>query len=258
MGPCASRVPPGPGGQEERTMASRFPAAAAATLVLLVGAALAPAEAQSLMQYTLPNVNNGDAFAAPVQARDGYLYGLMGNNTPTIYIWSPGGSMTSQFVGSTPETSYICLTGMIPGRDGNLYGTCQSPASARRTSHSGTRRADGRCAAGLVEFERGAGGTFIFDPSESGSPVVSSGATVAAVPEPGTLALLIAGAVLLAMYRKRSRPSSWAPPGSRRDRACGPTRCRCDIVAVIYVPSRRSNRHPAGKCESRSWLHFLP
>jgi len=47
----------------------------------------------------------------------------------------------------------------------------------------------------------GAGGTFIFDPSSAGSPVMNSAA--AAVPEPGTLVLLIAGAALLAMYRKR-------------------------------------------------------
>ena len=40
----------------------------------------------------------------------------------------------------------------------------------------------------------GAGGTFIFDPSMAGSSVVAS--TTAAVPEPGTLALLMAGLVV--------------------------------------------------------------
>jgi len=39
----------------------------------------------------------------------------------------------------------------------------------------------------------GVGGTLVFDPSLSGSPVVSSGAVAASVPEPGTLALLVAG-----------------------------------------------------------------
>jgi len=48
----------------------------------------------------------------------------------------------------------------------------------------------------------GAGGTFIFDPSAAGAPV-SSSAVAVAVPEPGTLTLLIAGAALLGMYRKR-------------------------------------------------------
>ena len=55
-----------------------------------------------------------------------------------------------------------------------------------------------------------AGGTFIFDPTGTGALPVSAGAVVAgapvsAVPEPGTLALLIAGAVVaFAAWRKRS------------------------------------------------------
>ena len=48
----------------------------------------------------------------------------------------------------------------------------------------------------------GADATLIFDPSAAGAPVTNS-AAAAAVPEPGSLALLIAGAALLAMYRKR-------------------------------------------------------
>jgi len=49
----------------------------------------------------------------------------------------------------------------------------------------------------------GAGGTFIFDPSAAGSPVANSSATVA-VPEPGTLALSIAGlAVGFGVWRSR-------------------------------------------------------
>jgi len=48
----------------------------------------------------------------------------------------------------------------------------------------------------------GGGGRFIFDPSAAGAPVSNSAAAVA-VPEPGTLALFIAGAALAATYRKR-------------------------------------------------------
>ena len=60
---------------------------------------------------------------------------------------------------------------------------------------SGTALPDG------TSLTVGAGGTFIFDPSAAGSPVSNSAAAVA-VPDPGTLALLIAGAALLVMYRK--------------------------------------------------------
>jgi hypothetical protein len=57
----------------------------------------------------------------------------------------------------------------------------------------------------------GAGGTFVFDPSVAGAPVsggqavaASPAGSVAAVPEPGTVALLIAGlAVGFGVWRKR-------------------------------------------------------
>jgi len=55
----------------------------------------------------------------------------------------------------------------------------------------------------------GAGGTFIFDPSAiSSAPIVSSGAAVAAVPEPATIVLLAFAAVsgsLAACRRRRAR-----------------------------------------------------
>ena len=52
----------------------------------------------------------------------------------------------------------------------------------------------------------GAGGTLIFNPAATGSPMNSAtfaDLTVSPVPEPGTLMLLTAGATLLAIYRKR-------------------------------------------------------
>ncbi len=52
----------------------------------------------------------------------------------------------------------------------------------------------------------GAGGTFIFDPSAAGSPLVASPDSVgAAVPEPSTLALLAAGAIGIVGYGLRQR-----------------------------------------------------
>ena len=52
----------------------------------------------------------------------------------------------------------------------------------------------------------GAGGTFIFDPSSiSGSPVASGGA---AVPEPGTLALLAACALAPIAFRQAATTAS--------------------------------------------------
>jgi len=48
----------------------------------------------------------------------------------------------------------------------------------------------------------GAGGSLVFDPSLAGAPIEISSGTVAAAPEPDTLALLIRELALLAMYRK--------------------------------------------------------
>ena len=57
-----------------------------------------------------------------------------------------------------------------------------------------------------------AGGTFVFDPSQAGSPVVGSAASpgIAAVPEPGTLALLAAMLLSAALYGRLHRRSKSA------------------------------------------------
>ena len=69
-----------------------------------------------------------------------------------------------------------------------------------------------------------AGGTFIFDPSQTGGPVVGSAAagSASAVPEPGTLALLVAAIVLGVgtAWRRMWRTRLWLrmplPPSPRR------------------------------------------
>jgi hypothetical protein len=48
----------------------------------------------------------------------------------------------------------------------------------------------------------GAGGTFLFDPTASGSPLANPAAAVAAVPEPGTLVLVLAALCSAAIYRR--------------------------------------------------------
>ena len=69
----------------------------------------------------------------------------------------------------------------------------------------------------------GAGGTLIFGPSDSGAPAAAStfaashAAEVAAVPEPGTLALLVAGPLSAVIYRRlRRRSLSESRPTSAR------------------------------------------
>jgi uncharacterized repeat protein (TIGR03803 family) len=105
--------------------------APAASLALAVGLLLSPAaqaQAPDPQQYSLPPASNGFAFGNPAQGRDGYLYGLMGYNYPTIYISPPGGpgggNMAYQQVGPNSQPQYLCTTGMILGRDGDFYGTC--------------------------------------------------------------------------------------------------------------------------------------
>lgn len=69
--------------------------------------------------------------------------------------------------------------------------------------------ATGGAVPGGTSLTIGAGGTFIFDPSANAVPAVvfpsaSASSPVSAVPEPGTLALLIVGLVVgFAAWRRR-------------------------------------------------------
>jgi uncharacterized repeat protein (TIGR03803 family) len=96
---------------------------AAAVLAVLATAGLAPvAQAQTLTEYPMPASTNADLFGAPVQGRDGNLYGLTSDSNTTFYGTTPGGQISLLTVAI--GINVACTTGMILGRDGNFYGTC--------------------------------------------------------------------------------------------------------------------------------------
>ena len=121
---------------------------------------------------------------------------------------------------------------------------------------SGTNSYDGgtEVAAGTLEITTtaalpsgtsltvGDGGTFIFDPSAADTPLVGSAASgVTTVPEPGTLALAIAGAAMSAAYR-------WRRGCSNRDRRGFGCQSSRKVVAFptlrIKPPISRSDGSP--------------
>ena len=81
---------------------------------------------------------------------------------------------------------------ILSGRDSYTGGTIVDAGTLVATS--GTALPDG------TSLTVGTGGTFIFDPSvaslPAGNATVSAASAVAAVPEPGTLVLLLVGLVL--------------------------------------------------------------
>ncbi len=101
----------------------------------------------------------------------------------------------------------------------------------------------------------GAGGTFLFDPAEAGTPgeaasgeVLSGALTVTPVPEPGTWALLIAGAATLALYHRRrcscaglktvAACRTSVPPDQITARMAGSSACRAEapLPCRILLP----------------------
>ena len=105
-------------------------------------------------------------------------------------------------VGNSDNLSRDIFSGTIVGSSGSLVKTgAGTLVLAGSDSYGGTTVDAGTLvitsAFALPDgtsLTVGAGGTFIFDPSQVAAPVVGS-AAVAAVPEPGTLALLLVGLV---------------------------------------------------------------
>ena len=102
--------------------------------------------------------------------------------------------LSGDFSGAGPLTKNGAGLMILSGTNSYGGGTIVTAGTLEITS--GSALPDG------TNLTIGTGGTLIFDPSAADTPVENSAAAVA-VPEPGTLALLIAGAALLAMYRRR-------------------------------------------------------
>ncbi|MGO9112862.1 MAG: beta strand repeat-containing protein [Thermoguttaceae bacterium] len=130
-----------------------------------------------------------------------------------------GGSIVNSNTGVTsvltltPTTGSTTFSGMIMGGGtlGAISLMLDGPATlvlaGTNTYTGGTDVGDGtlvlesnEAIADGSSLTVGADATLIFGPSLAGAPAAS---TISPVPEPGTLALLLAGAALLATYRKR-------------------------------------------------------
>ena len=103
-------------------------------------------------------------------------------------------SLSGNLTGAGPITK--SGSGLLILSGDNSYDGGTTVAAGTLEVLSGSALPDG------TSLTVGAGGTFIFDPSAAGSPVSNSAAAVA-LPEPGTLALLIAGAAVMAAHRRR-------------------------------------------------------
>jgi len=129
---------------------------------------------------TIASLSSTDRLGSKVLLGSGSL--TVGDATSTTFdgaISGLGGSLIKQGAGTLVISGSNSYTGGTAVDGGTLVAT------------SSTALPDG------TSLTVGAGGTFVFDPSQTGSPVAGSAALsgVAAVPEPGTLALLVAGLV---------------------------------------------------------------
>jgi len=124
----------------------------------------------------------------------------------SVLTVSPTGGSTT-FSGTIKGGSGLGAISLVLDGPGTLVLAGTDTYTGSTTVALGTLIAtSGASLPGGTSLTIGAGGVFDFDPSVAGSPVAGSGA-VAAVPEPGTLALLTAGAAIVAIgvWRRRRK-----------------------------------------------------
>jgi len=168
--------------------------------------------AHSAFGYTLSAGSNGsltmdnDGSSAVINVSGGSQAISAPMTMASNLIVTPSSGATLNISGNISQTGTSSLTLLGPGMlilsGSNTYSGGTNVDAGTLVVTSGTALPDG------TSLTVGAGGTFIFDPSMAGSPVVGSAATssVAAVPEPGTPVLLATGVlVAFAAWRRRRR-----------------------------------------------------
>ena len=126
---------------------------------------------------------------------------------PAVLTISPTGGSTT-FSGSIEGGGTLGSLGLVLSGPGTLVLSGSNSYEGGTTVAEGTLIvATGGALPTGTSLTVGAGGTFVFDPSEAGTPLAQAAAEssangVAAVPEPGAIALLLA-ALGIAMLRRR-------------------------------------------------------
>ncbi len=146
---------------------------------------------------TITVIDGTHAINAPVILADNLTATTGGTNSWT-FRFGTASSITDNGAGYSLTMSGTGGTLILSGSDSYTGGTFVTAGTLEATT-----------AAALPEGSSltiGAGGTFIFDPTATAAPLVASPAgLVAPVPEPGTLVLLLAGAMLAAFAAWRQR-----------------------------------------------------